>query len=207
MDVGMINSVLTQKEATVEKDKKSNVGGKTFGEPKLSDEAKKYYESLKGRFSNMEFVLVSSDKKEEAKANLAQFSNPNKTVVVIDEEKIERMATDEEYRKKYEGLIAITQTKIPDVKKLIGDNINVKTFGVKADDKGKGTYFAVVKKETKKEKEVEKSKEDKDEDEVITANSLEELLKKLQEYSMKAKADSVETDYEKNFGTVIDYKA
>ena len=151
----------------------------------------------------MEFVLVSSDKKEEAKANLAQFSNPNKTVVVIDEEKIERMATDEEYRKKYEGLIAITQTKIPDVKKLIGDNINVKTFGVKADDKGKGTYFAVV----KKEKEVEKSKEDKDEEEVITANSLEELLKKLQEYSMKAMADSVETDYEKNFGTVIDYKA
>ena len=44
----------------------------------------------------------SKDMKETAKANAGQYANANKMVVLIDEEKIERMADDESYRKQYE---------------------------------------------------------------------------------------------------------
>ena len=54
----------------------------------------------------MDFILVSADKKEEAQANAAQYANANHTVVLIDTDKIEKMAEDEAYRKKYEGIIS-----------------------------------------------------------------------------------------------------
>ena len=93
---------------SAEKTKKTSkvTYGKTVGEPELSEKAQKYYEKLKQKFSNMDFILVSPDKKEEAKANAGQYANANRTVVLIDTEKIERMAEDESYRKKYEGIIS-----------------------------------------------------------------------------------------------------
>lgn len=46
--------------------KKSAVtNGKTIGNPQLSEKAQKYYEQLKKKFSNMDFILVSADKKED----------------------------------------------------------------------------------------------------------------------------------------------
>ena len=54
----------------------------------------------------MNFILVSEDQKENAKANAAGYANSNNMVVLIDEDKIERMASDENYRKQYEGIIA-----------------------------------------------------------------------------------------------------
>lgn len=68
--------------------KKSAVtNGKTIGDPQLSEKAQKYYEQLKKKFSNMDFILVSADKKEEAQANAAQYANANHTVVLIDTDK------------------------------------------------------------------------------------------------------------------------
>ena len=41
--------------------KKSAVtNGKTIGDPQLSEKAQKYYEQLKKKFSNMDFILVST---------------------------------------------------------------------------------------------------------------------------------------------------
>ena len=54
----------------------------------------------------MDFILVSTDQKEYAKSKAASYANANKMVVLIDEEKIEKMASDENYRKQYEGIIA-----------------------------------------------------------------------------------------------------
>ena len=45
--------------------KKSKVSGAVIGTPELSEKAKKYYEQLKKKYSNMDFILVSKDKKEE----------------------------------------------------------------------------------------------------------------------------------------------
>ena len=79
--------------------------GMTIGDVQLSDKAKDYYNSLKSKYHNMEFIAVSKDMKAQVQQNAASYGNANKMVVLIDEEKLERMATDESYRKKYEGIL------------------------------------------------------------------------------------------------------
>ena len=120
--------------------------GRTIGEPKLSKEASEYYDKLKSKYGNMDFILVSKDMKETAKSQAASFANPNKMVVLIDEEKIERMATDENYRKQYEGLIAMAKNNLPQLKNAFADSKDVKGYGMQVNDNGTATLFAVVKK-------------------------------------------------------------
>ena len=104
--------------------------GNTIGDVKLSDKAKDYYNQLKGKFHNMEFIAVSKDMKAQVQANAAAYGNANKMVVLIDEEKLERMATDESFRKKYEGIIAMSQTKMAEAKNsLTSSGASVKNFG------------------------------------------------------------------------------
>lgn len=218
----------------------TKVSGKTIGNPKLSDEASKYYEQLKKKYSNMDFILVSKDKKEQAKSQAASYANTNKMVVLIDEDKIERMATDENYRKQYEGIIANAATKISKLgTSLGGAKIDVKGYGMQVNDDGTATYFAVLKKSSdaqkdrieknaakkkaqkkdeekkaaKKEKQEKLSKADKDktsikEDEdtiTITASSVDELLKKVEEQMQLNMSDNVFTDIEKGVGQKFDF--
>ena len=93
--------------------------GKTIGDPKLSKEAQKYYEKLKKKYGNYDFILVSKDQKANAQANAAKYANNIKTVVLIDEEKIERMAMDESYRKKYEGILSGATAQLQQLKSAL----------------------------------------------------------------------------------------
>ena len=121
--------------------------GNTIGDVKLSDKAKDYYNQLKGKFHNMEFIAVSKDMKAQVQANAAAYGNANKMVVLIDEEKLERMATDESFRKKYEGIIAMSQTKMAEAKNsLTSSGASVKNFGMSVDSNGKENFFATVEK-------------------------------------------------------------
>ena len=88
---------VSRETGTVQSEK--NDFGKTIGEPKLSAEAEKYYSHLKKKFGQYDFILVSSAEKDNARANAGKYANSLRTVVLIDEEKIERMAADESYRK------------------------------------------------------------------------------------------------------------
>jgi len=97
---------ITKKEEAAETVKKKKANGRTIGNPELTEKAAKYYEELKKKYGNLDFILVSKDQKEFAKATASKYSNPHKMVVLIDEEKIERMAEDEDFRKQYEGIIA-----------------------------------------------------------------------------------------------------
>lgn len=263
MDINSIVSSVTSQTASTnqtketketEKKKTSNVGGKTIGNPQLSEKAQKYYNQLKGKYANMEFVLVSEDMKATAQAQAGSFANKNKMVVLIDEDKIERMAEDEDYRNKYEGLIAMAQNSMPEMKSAFGSVSNVKGYGMKVNDNGTATFFAVMEKSTaaqteriqkkaaekkaakkaaekkaaKKEAEErikekgEKSQEVDDSDEVeefqdlfgeyknsnveiITASSVEELIRKVQDYNFNALSNNVLTEAEKNVGSKIDY--
>ena len=65
---------------------KKEVSGKTIGNPKLSEKAARYYEQLKKKFSNMDFILVSEDQKEAAKAQAASYANASRMVVLINED-------------------------------------------------------------------------------------------------------------------------
>ncbi len=225
-----MNAYATQETAT------HNTSGKTIGQPKLSEKAQKYYDELKSKYQNLDFVLVSKDMKEMAKANAASFANPNKMVVLIDEEKIERMAEDEQFRKKYEGIIASAGTKLPELGQAIGNTSGVKGFGMQVNDDGSTSFFAVMQKsfdaqakrieeiraEKREEKRLAEKKADKKEweerlnekraankaarDEVITAGSIEELIQKIEEYNFNYRADTVQTEAEKYVGTTIDFK-
>lgn len=244
MDVGTISNSTnaamnsyaakeTKQEAEV---KKYSVSGRTIGQPKLSEKAKEYYEELKSKYKDMDFILVSKDMKEMAKANAGSFANPNKMVVLIDEEKIERMATDEQYRKQYESVIASAQKKLPQLQQALSSSSNVKGFGMQVNDGDKASFFAVMQKsfddqaarlekqraEKKEEKKAAEKKAEKKEREerleekrlqkkeaqevIITADSIEELKKKVEDYNYTYMADSVKTEAEKYLGTVIDFK-
>lgn len=219
---------------------KTNVSGKTIGKPKLSDEASKYYEQLKKKYSNMDFILVSKDMKEQAKSQAASYANANKMVVLIDEDKIERMASDESYRKQYEGIIANAASGLSQLGASLGTSkADVKGYGMQVNDDGTATYFAVLKKSSaaqkerieknaakkkaqkkedekkaaKKEKQEKLSKADKDktsvsEDEdtiTITASSVDELIKKIEEQSQLNMSDNVLTAKEKFVGQKFDF--
>ena len=155
------------------------------------------------------------------------------------EEKIERMATDENYRKQYEGIIKNAASGLSQLKFQIessGQSQNVVGYGMKVNDGGTATFFAVLKKssadqkariekkavekkEAKKaeEKKAEKKeKQDKlkeaqqtsDDDDTITisAGSIEELIKKINDYTFSMKSDNVQTEAELQVGQHIDFR-
>jgi uncharacterized cupredoxin-like copper-binding protein len=108
----------------------------------------------------------------------------------------------------------------------------VQGYGMKVNDGGTASFFAVLKKSSadqkariekkaeekkaeKKEKEerLQKSRETDDDIAVddgetvtITANSIEELLQKISDYTMGERSDNVQTDYEKLVGQNIDFR-
>lgn len=244
MDVGTItnstnavaNTYAAKETKPADEVKKYGVSGRTIGQAKLSENAKKYYEELKAKYKDMDFILVSSDMKEAAKANAGKYANPNKMVVLIDEEKIERMAQDEQFRKQYESVIASAQKKLPQLQQALGSSANIKGFGMQVNNDGRASFFAVMdksfksqaerlekqraeKKEEKKAAEKKAEKKEREErleekrlenketkDVIVSANSIEELIKKVEEYNYSYMADNVKTDSEKYVGTVIDFK-
>lgn len=213
--------------------------GNTIGDVKLSDKAAKYYDQLKSKYSGMDFVLVSNDEVEGAEQKAAKYANSNRTLVLIDAEKVEKMAEDEDYRKKYENIIGNANAQLDQMKQSLesGAMGNIKTFGIKVDDHGNSSFFAVVdkslaaqkeriasnrekkaeekkaaEKKASKEKQegvTEKSKTDQtsgEDYETITASSVDELIKKLNNSYYMGLSDNVRTEQEKMVGSTVDFK-
>lgn len=235
------------------------VTGRTVGDVQLSEKAAKFYEKFKAKFPGMDFVLVSKDMKEQVEANAAAYGKANKTVVLIDDEKIERMANDEKYASKIEATIKGAEAQIKALSSgLASTGANVQGYGMKINDDGTATLFATLKNSSKaqkariekkaaKKKAEEKAakkleekkayKKDKDrdisnkhisdkdekvadntnkirdkdripdEDEyvTITANTADELLKKIADQAMLFRSDSVRTQEEMMVGQHFDF--
>ncbi len=212
--------------------------GRTVGKPALSEKGAEYYEQLKKKYGNMDFILVSRDQKENAKAMASSFANPFRMVVLIDEDKIERMATDEDYRNKYEGLIANAAAGLSQMKQSMSSSQanNIVGYGLTVNDDGTTDFFAVLKKSSEAQKEriekkheanVEAKKAEKkkaakeayeekikagkeevlnEEDvDIIMASSIEELMKKIDDYNQNSRMNSVMTDAEKMVGQNFDF--
>lgn len=142
--------------------------GFTIGNVKLSENAAKYYEKLKAKYHNMEFIAVSSDVKNQVQANAASYGNASKMVVLLDAEKIEKMASDENFRKKYEAILDSAQTKMAQAKSSFASSgASVSNFGMSVDSNGNEKFFATVKKSLDMQKErIEKNAEKKHEEKV-----------------------------------------
>lgn len=153
---------VTKKEETAETAKKTKVSGRTIGNPELTEKAAKYYEELKKKYGNLDFILVSKDQKDFAKATASKYSNPHKMVVLIDEEKIERMAEDEKYRAQYEGIIAKGASGLTQLKsKLANMGLGVKSCGMNVYDNGATSFFATMDKSFKAQNKTAKQRLEK----------------------------------------------
>lgn len=176
---------------------KKNEYGRTIGEPKLSEEGKKYYDELKKKFGGYDFILVSKDQINNAKSQAARYANPNKPVVLIDEEKIEKMAADKDYREKYESVIAGASSQLSKMKdQLMASGADFKGFGIQVNDGGTASFFAVVKKSQDAQAErIEKNREAKK-----AAHKAEEKKnkEKLKEKRLEAKKKAEELKEELN---------
>lgn len=162
----------TVKKSESTKDSKLNeVSGRKIGEPKLSDKALKYYEQLKKKYSNMDFILVSPDKMDEAERNKGTYTSDKELIVLIDSDKIERMATDENYRKKYEAILSGATAQVEQMKSSLGANASrVSAFGMTFDDHGNASFFAVVDKSLALQRErIAEQKEEKAQEKKLAA--------------------------------------
>jgi regulator of protease activity HflC (stomatin/prohibitin superfamily) len=85
-------------------------------------------------------------------------------VVLIDEEKVERMATDESFRTQYEGIISNASSGLSQLKTSIqnsGLSSSVKGYGMQVNDGGTASFFAVLKKSSADQKaRIEKKREE-----------------------------------------------
>lgn len=232
-NIGMTtyNSTTVNQKTKTDETATSKNYGRTIGNPELSKEAAEYYKELKEKYSNLDFILVSKDQKQQAQAQAGRYANAQKMVVLIDEEKIEKMVTDENYRKYYEGIIASAANKMPELASSVASTgATVKGFGMQVNDNGTTTYFAVLEKASQAQKErIEKKAEEKAEakkeakkkaaeelaekraeknsnEVTITASSMEELVQKIQDYLQNELTNSVQTDAEKLVGQHFDVR-
>lgn len=232
MNTGAVNQV-SENSAIQQYDSVKNKNERTVGSPKLSDKAQKYYEELQKKFSNMDFVLVDDDNKENAEAEAAKFARTGRTQVLINEEKLERMAEDEAYRKKYEGIITNAQMQLTQVQSKLGDKAaDIKSFGIRVDDNGNASLFAVIDKSLAEQRErIDKKAEQKSEDKkkaekkeqqeryeeylegknddftTVTSDTADGLLQKINNIYLQFRVDNVQTESEKMVGQNIDYKS
>lgn len=174
--------------------------GMTVGDAKLSDEGKDYYDKLKQKFHGMDFILVSNDMKDQVAKNALSYGNSSKPVVLISEEEVEKMATDADYRKKYEGIIESSQAKLLEAKNsLASTGANVKNFGINVGDNGKISFFATVEKNGKEmavaqekriaKKKAEKAAEKKKADKEAAAERIENNKAKKAEANERISSD------------------
>ncbi len=246
-----------QKTAKTTYGKTKSAYGNVVGTPELSEKAQNYYDQLKAKYSNMDFVLVSRDKIQEAQMSAGAFSKPGRTVVLIDEDKIERMAEDESYREKYEAIIENGDRQLAQMQTKLKTLGNVTSFGMQVQDDGKVSFFAVVdkslaaqreriekktaqkkadQKKAEKEAESEQLEESREkrkaesekrsrkgtgtadtgragalssskEDPVtVTASSIEELLRKINDVNYSVRSSYVRTEEELRVGQHIDFR-
>lgn len=224
----ILSSLTGKYENNINKETAKVANGKnSIGNPKLSDTASKYYEELKAKYGDMEFVLVADDQMEAAKEQSSNIASDKSMIILISESELEEMATNEETRTKNEKLIEDAKAQMPDMlEKLKESGTEVKSFGIEIKD-GTVSYFAVLDKaaaaqkeriEAKQEKKLAEKKADAKEDTVkakqpnkkedlvtVRAGNIEELIKKLQSTAYEAMADNIQTPQEKMVGQSFDF--
>jgi hypothetical protein len=152
----------------------------------------------------MSFILVSEDQKNVAQANAAAYANSGTTVVLINEDKLEQMASDESYARQIEAKIDAARKQLPSLKQsLAASGAKVKGYGIQVNDNGTTSFFAVMDKsmteqreriaEKREEKKAEAKAESKKEAKARQEEHLEEVRK---EHALKAKGPNKKEDAE-----------
>ncbi len=186
-------------------DKKTDETKKTNSNSvQLSDKAKALLQELKKTYNNADIHVAEYETDEEAAEYLSRGSKDFS--VLIDPEELERMAADDEVKKKNLNLLDESLGKLSEMKeelKETGREDEVVTLGVNIGKDGQVSYFAELEKSGERTKEfVDKMLEDKKEanaekaDKVqdkynfehskratVSANSVEELLEQIKNFN------------------------
>ncbi len=115
----------------------------------LSDEAKDYLATLKEKFGDIDFFVADCATDEEMSRYFAM--GTKKYSCVISSSLIEKMATDEASREKYEGIIANAGEEIEEMKAEAAEELGeeaakqIDYVGFTVDDNGVVEYFAKLK--------------------------------------------------------------
>ena len=117
---------------------------------------------------------------------------------MIDEEKIERMAVDEEYRKKYEAIIGGAKNQLSQLKDSLGANASsVKTYGMQVNDGGNASFFAVIDKSLAAQRDrIEKKAAQKKQDQKEAKKAAEEKRYEKRKTEKEQQADRLKQDWD-----------
>ncbi len=209
MQKNIYNSTAQSRKTAKADDKKTDNTKKTNNNSvQLSDKAKALLQELKKTYNNADIYVAEYETDEEAAEYLSRGSKDYS--VLIDPEELERMANDEEVKKKNLNLLDESLGKLSEMKeelKETGREDEVVTLGVNIGKDGQVSYFAELEKsgertkefvdkmlEGKKEaaKEAEAEKNGKAQDKynyehskraTISANSVEDLLDKIKNFN------------------------
>lgn len=199
-------------------------------EVSLSKTAQSYLQELKKKYSDMDFFVAAYSTDEEAQEYLKQ--GTKKYSVVIHPDTLEAMATDEETRKKYEGILSNAGAQFDQIKQELGEDADkLENLGMTVDKDGAVKYVAELnmgiagknyiersadtadraqEKKAQEKKAQEKKAESKEaeqqkETRKIEADSVEQLISKIREALIQERTNNVRTEEEKAKGQSIDF--
>lgn len=130
----------------------------------LSVKAQRLLDELRNKYQNMDFMVADYETEEEAQSYLSR--GTKEFSVLIDPETLEEMASSEEAKEKYLGIIEDATAKFKDMEDQLGDKKNeVVRMGMTIDKDGTVKYFAELSKMSEAQKErIEQAKEKKQEE-------------------------------------------
>ncbi len=118
----------------------------------LSSSAKNLLKELQKSYGNMDFIVADFETDEEAASYLARGTGGYSVLLTPDE--LEKMAADEEYKKKNLKTLDNAVAKLDDMKKELGSKgEDVKRIGIVLGDDGEVSYFAELEKSGEKQRE------------------------------------------------------
>lgn len=130
----------------------------------LSSAAKNLLKELHNTYGNTDFMVANYNTEEEAAEYLSRGTSTYS--VLLTPEELEKMAADEDYKKKNLQTLDDAVSKLQDMKSQLGEKgADVKRVGVAIGDDGKVSYFAELEKSSEKQKErIEKQRTAKKEE-------------------------------------------
>ena len=169
----------------------------------LSDEAKEYLATLKEKFGDVEFFVADCESDEEMNQYFAM--GKKQYSCVISSNLIEKMATDEAAREKYEQIIANAGEQIEEMKEEVKEELGeeaaeqIEFVGFKVNDSGVVEYFAKLKADN--DSYYEKLREKRAEEKEAEEKAEEKRNEKLEEEKLKDETrNEKESSVSKNEG-------
>ena len=153
----------TGKESTAAKtaETRSEKTGKEKAAPALSTAAQKLLKELQKTYKNMDFIVADYETDEEAAEYLSRGTNEYSALLSPDE--LEKMAADEDVKKKNMEILDGAVEKLEEMKTQLGDKgEDVTRIGISIGNDGEVSFFAELEKNSERQRErIERQREEK----------------------------------------------